>query len=393
MDSNARLTTRVLGAWPEVSRLADKWDDMLAASRADSVYLSWAWISTWQEAFGRFTRPLFVVAEDESGRLLGAAPLYHTSMRLAGLAPYRALRVCGDYRSGAEYPDWPARAERDEEIVRALAAALVKAGGWDCLWMPRVSGWSGARDRLVAGCRAAGLRVHERKKPFSAFELPASFDAYLASLSGNARSMVKRRRKKSVESGAAFEALTLAADRGPYVEALFALNDQRWTETGLAGSFRRKPAEAQFFRLFSEAALSRGWLRMYAARVQGAFVAIQAGYVYGRVYHQFQEGFDPQAEAGLGNALRAYAIEQLIAEGAREYDFLGGFTEHKRRWLAQERVGHDLFIGRRSAKNALLFTRPIWPSGRYIRERHPLEAYEARLKNSDPSLAGGRRGQ
>ena len=62
-------------------------------------------------------------------------------------------------------------------------------------------------------------------------------------------------------------------------------------------------------------------------------------------------------------------IEQCIDAGVQDYDFLGGVSEHKRRWGAQERDGCDLFIAHPSKlKNKLLFSTEVWPSGRFIDE-------------------------
>jgi hypothetical protein len=80
-----------------------------------------------------------------------------------------------------------------------------------------------------------------------------------------------------------------------------------------------------------------------------------------------QEGFDPDFTAGAGNVVRLEIIRECIASGIRQYDFLGGYTEHKRRWMAQVRHGYDLFIGRSCLANSVIFLVKVWPTGRYLR--------------------------
>ena len=128
---------------------------------------------------------------------------------------------------------------------------------------------------------------------------------------------------------------------------------------------------ASFYERFGGCALSRGWLRLYSLKVDGLVRAVQYGYVYGGVFSQLQEGFDPDVVPGIGNVLRNLVFHACIEEGLREYDFLGGHADHKRRWGALERSGHDLFIGRPSLKNRLLFAKQVWPTGRYLRQSHP----------------------
>jgi CelD/BcsL family acetyltransferase involved in cellulose biosynthesis len=60
-------------------------------------------------------------------------------------------------------------------------------------------------------------------------------------------------------------------------------------------------------------------------------------------------------------------IEACIGEGLSTYDFLGTHTEHKRRWLAQPRRGHDLVVANRTATGAGLHALGVWPTGRYLR--------------------------
>jgi hypothetical protein len=80
-----------------------------------------------------------------------------------------------------------------------------------------------------------------------------------------------------------------------------------------------------------------------------------------------QEGFDPTYVKGVGNVLRLKVIETCIEEGIQGYDFLGELTEHKRTWGAEKRIGYNLYIGHRSLKNVLLFTKEVWPTGRFLR--------------------------
>jgi hypothetical protein len=49
-------------------------------------------------------------------------------------------------------------------------------------------------------------------------------------------------------------------------------------------------------------------------------------------------------------------------------------TDHKRRWLATERNGYDLFIAAPHIKARLLFLREVWPTGRFLRPVGPSTA-------------------
>lgn len=349
-----------------LAALAPQWNALLAESNADCIFLTWEWIDAWLDAVHPQAR-LCTAAVRDGDRLTAIAPLYRTSMRLLGMLEYPTLRVLGDVFSGAEYGDWIIRRGDEVQGARALLRGLAADRAWQCLWMPNLSGWSGGPERVRETCAEQGLFVRQRERDFAAIVLPGCYDEFFASLSGNARSALRRQTRRLAADGMELLCCERADEVPSFLEWLFDLHQRRWQRDGADGSFVRKPLMRRFYERFAPLALQRGWLRLYALRVGGRVCAVQYGYAYRGTYLQLQEGFDPAAPEGVGNVLRARAIEQLIREGVRVYDFLGGFSEHKRRWKAEPRVGHDLLIGRPSIRNRLLFGRSIWPTGRYLR--------------------------
>ena len=130
--------------------------------------------------------------------------------------------------------------------------------------------------------------------------------------------------------------------------------------------FVRKPRERAFYESFAPVALARSWLGLYALRQDGEYRAVQIGYSYNGVFSQLQEGFDPDIDAGAGNVLRDLVISDLIERGIRYYDFLGGWSEHKRRWGAKQVMGSDILVGSTGLRGRSVLSVPIWPSGRFI---------------------------
>ena len=367
------MKTSILSDWRAVSSLEGCWNDLLGRSRADALFLTWEWIAAWREAIEERVAPFVVVVRDDRDRVVGIGPFYISALRFVGLVSSRALRVLGDYPTGAEYPDWIVDTECEPEASRAIARALTEhQKAWDYLWLPNLSGWTGALERVVEASRAVGLELRSRTREFSTLRLPATAAEYWASLSGNARSTLRRQCRQVFETtGGAFEECRAADALPELLDALVDLNHQRWTAVGQAGTFVRKPLEHRFYRSFAPRALAQGWLRLAAIRQGGALRAVQIGYVYKGTFLQLQEGFDPNTP-GVGNALRSRVIERGIEEGVHTYDFLGEHTEHKRRWRAEPRVGHDLLIARPGVLRTPLLSLGVWPTGRYLRPSGPL---------------------
>ena len=360
---------QILDNWAAVNALAPEWNALLERSRANTIFLTWEWIAAWRETAGRDAQPFVVALRDDDGALVGLAPFYRTTLSLMGVMPFSALRILGDYPTGAEYGDWIVRTDREPEATAALSQALAGAGrAWDCIWMPKVSGWTGASDALAKACRDGRLLWRSRPKGFGYTPLPATAEAYRKSLSANKRQQLRAETKRvSARENIRFVRCRTQEELPRFLDALFDLHYKRRSLLGDEGSFRRKPEEADFYRRFMPVALDRNWLWLYGIEDGGQLKAVQLGYVYDGVFNQMQEGFDPEFVKGAGNVLRAHVIDECIAAGVRGVDFLANMTEHKRRWLAEPRVGADLFIASPKLKNRLLIAGPIWPKGQQLR--------------------------
>ncbi len=364
-DRPAKLTAEIVTTRASLARLALRWNALLAQSEAPTIFLTWEWIDAWLEAVQPAADPVVIAIHDGAGRLTALAPFYRSELRFLRLLPVRCLRMLGDVESGAEYPDLVIRPDCAEPSLALIRKSLLDAGAWDCLWIRNVSDWNGAARRWRSLRSPRIPHCNERTRDFAFIPLPETYDHYLVSLSGNTRSIITRRTKQLLRTcSVELVRCESETDLDVLLDALFDLHRRRWRLEGEAGCFAREPRMADFYRRFGKVALHRGWLRLFALKLDGHIRAVQHGYAYEGVFSQMQEGFDPDAPVGIGNVLRSMVLKACIEERLREYDFLGGFSEHKRRWGAQLRNGRDLFMGHGSLKNRLLFARAVWPTGR-----------------------------
>ncbi len=348
--------------------LRDEWNPLLAASRADHLFMTWEWLDSWLQVQRSITDLLVICVRGPGNELLGVAPFYRAEYRLLRLWRYRALRIIGDVDSGAEYQTWVARAADEDRVGAVIVQALSKLlGEWDLIWMPMIGSWSGAHDPVVRALQEGRVGVRSRPRDFSAVPLPADYDTYLAGMSANRRQQLRRTTRKILSQPAVeVRRVTTGAELAAALQSLFQLHGKRWRSVGQPGVFERNAREREFYERFAPAALERGWLAMFTLADGGEHKAVQFGYVYRGVLLQLQEGFDPDYSPHTGNALRAWVIQDCIRQGLREYDFLGGHSEHKRRWLAVERTGMDL-LGFRPGYRGLPLRFGVWPTGAYLR--------------------------
>jgi peptidoglycan/xylan/chitin deacetylase (PgdA/CDA1 family) len=125
---------------------------------------------------------------------------------------------------------------------------------------------------------------------------------------------------------------------------LFNLHARRWATEGKPGVFGWSQKRDFYFRL-SDRLLERGSLRFTWLEWNGQVLACQYGFLYNNVYLHLQEGYEPTSEHwSVGIALRAWSIRRMIADGVREYDFLGGLGRHKADWGAQPKYSKQVQI-------------------------------------------------
>jgi CelD/BcsL family acetyltransferase involved in cellulose biosynthesis len=365
------MKTEIIKNWVGVDALASEWNDLLADSNANTIFLTWEWISAWRWTIQDSVRPFVIVVRNGENRLVGLGAFYFCKLSLACLLPYRCLRTMGDYPTGAEYPDWIVRRSCEEQAAEAIATELAaNAADWDLMWLPLMSGWTGASERIRNACDSSGLRWQARPTDFSAIPLPRSYADYELLLSKKARDELRRSCRTVYErSQAQFELCDKPECLPEHLDAMFDLNAKRWASAGMLGTFVRKPLEARFYREFCPVALERGWLLLSALRIDGSIKAVDVGYVYNGKFLSLQGGFDPEGPKNMGHAQRKRVLEILIAKGVGEFDYLGTVTDYKLRSGARERLGYQVFIGSPSWRTFPVFKAGMWPTGRYLQFR------------------------
>jgi CelD/BcsL family acetyltransferase involved in cellulose biosynthesis len=164
-------------------------------------------------------------------------------------------------------------------------------------------------------------------------ELAESWESYLKGISSKERGKIglrTRRLEKKYE--VRIHRCEQVSEIDFMLQALFDLHAKHWQLRGLPGTLH-SPARRTFYAELARLLLSRQRLEFWVLQLQGKIVATQFGLRYGTTVFSLQEGFDPEHAAdSVGYVLRGQVLKQLIANGVRRYDFLGGTDESKMRW-------------------------------------------------------------
>lgn len=353
----------------ELDQLASEWNTLLRMSAADTIFLTWEWISSWLGTILPDASLMVVAVRDFEQRLIAVAPFYRSRFYLFGRIPYKCLRIFGDSNSGAEYPDIIVKRGLDDIVIPLISRVYTEnAEKWDWVWLLNIAGWTGALERLTGTFRSSTIIVKKAPYSFSSIQLPSSWEEFISLLPKGQTSILRRQEQRVIRRHRLEIQRCCRTEELPSsLDNFFRLHAKRWQVKGQKGSFARWPRMDEFYRDFAPKALKHGWLAFSFLYLDGIPQASQYGYVYNSTYHQLQEGYDPEGLPGLGNVLRVKSMQWCIEHNLREYDFLGHHTHHKALWGSVERWGWRLFLGRRSLKNLPIKFAGIWPSGQFIK--------------------------
>ena len=319
------------------SGLRSEWNELLAHSRADCLFLTWEWLYTWWKHLAG-PRALSILTVRRGGELVAIAPLARKAFALEPLLPFGSLEFLGSGSVGSDYLDVIVRRDREREAVDALADYLASSRMMLELTHLRRSGTFALE--LAGRLSREGWTTAESQVGQCAFiELTARpWEAYLATLGPSHRANFRRRlRKTSSRYTLEFVRVESEAERRDALRKLFALHDHRWRHRGGSNAFHTS-ALRSFHEEFSQQALQRGWLRLFLLTLDGMPAAALYGFRYGPTFYYYQSGFDPAYAAdGVGTQAMGLAIQSATGERVDEFDLLHGDEPYKRLWAQGSR--------------------------------------------------------
>jgi CelD/BcsL family acetyltransferase involved in cellulose biosynthesis len=297
---------------------APAWDALVADARLRAPFLGWTWQSCWAEVFAEGRRLDVRRVLDDDGRLVAVLPLYETEPDV-----YEMI-------GGAEisdYLDLVAVAGREEEAWTALLAArAADRARWVLHAVPAASPTVRAVSVLAPAAGLAADATLEERCPVLA--LPASWESYLASLSGKHRHELTRKIRR-FEREAPDGRATVVRDAGA-VDARLAefLALHRRSRVGKA-KFMDARME-RFFRAALPALAARDavalWFLEAPAGPMASFVCLEWDGTVGL----YNSGFAPEhAALSPGLVLLSHVIRDAIARGRARFDFLRGDERYK----------------------------------------------------------------
>ena len=317
----------VIEALEVLASMAQSWNDLLAESRSNTLFLTWEWVYSWTESFIKPQHRLFVLTVHDENELIGVAPWYIQRARYWGL-PIKTITFLGGPGPGSDYVDVIARRGKEKEVAERLYQFLMdRTAQWDAVSFQDIPNDSLFLLHFGNAIKAEGKYAEvEAGEFYPRIKLPKTEAEYLAQLSP------KRRRKF------AGELRTLERDRKVlyhFVEPQQA--EQALREFDEIDSRFRDEREDLIRFLGSVIGRCKGtnWVRIMFVNVDGRNIAGLVNFQYAGTLFGYQMAIDHSFDrrVSLGSVLISLCIKNAIAEEVPVYDLLRGSEDYKFHWV------------------------------------------------------------
>lgn len=303
-------------AMESFARLEKRWQQLLAASAANHIFLTPQWQRAWWQAFGSRCELLLLSAQRDT-ELIGVIPLMRQGERISFIG---SGDVC-------DYMDFIARRGREVAVLSTLLDYL-EPMGWNFIDLQSLLPHSLALNHFAPLAQQRGYPVEITKEDVSPeLILPSSWEHYLPLLKGKDRHELRRKLRR-LEQARATRFYTIA-DKGqvqPELASFFELFDLSGDEKAIFMNDQRR----SFFEAMVRSLAEAGYIRLSFLEVGGARAASALCFDYENELFLYNSAYDPAyASLSVGLLCKVFCIRESILEGKRRFDFLRGAEPYK----------------------------------------------------------------
>jgi len=227
----------------------------------------------------------------------------------------------------------------EDEAAWALSAALSAhaLGKWDAICLGPFRGYGRGGGELAAALGrhfgAAEVTLDDDAGRYVVFDLPPTYDEFLAGLGKNRRYEMLRQEKLLSKEHRVEHVVRIAKDElAEILPDFFESHERLWRAKGMRGYFNEWPCAKAFHATLVERLSPQGRSFITELLVDAAAVTRQYCFRFGRLVHWFQPTREESPEwrkRGVGNIGFLKLVEHSIAAGAQLLDAGGRPIDYK----------------------------------------------------------------
>lgn len=301
--------------------LAAAWDELLARSDSNVVFLTSGWLRAWHETLGQDATVLFGQVRCRGQLAVVAAfQIADGVVQFAGTGP-------------SDYADFVVANDLDDSLRADLTARLLyrvkrETPGFRYFKLGRILPESGTLRAISTPEWTLYSTIISRvAAPYMDMTL----------VEDRLRKKSLRRHERGLEREGNVECQTFVAphDVLPQLdEFFFDQHVRRWASAGVESLFT-KESNREFYRCVARRLGMTGQLRFTTIRLGGAPVAAHFGFLHAKRFIWYKPTYEPTlSKLSPGEVLIKRLFERAKLEGAREFDFTIGSEPFKFRFAS-----------------------------------------------------------
>jgi len=333
----------------EFVNLKEIWNGLLQESSNNEFFLTWEWVYTWWQVYGKNKELFILCIKDDSDNLIGIAPYYIKKDRLFNIFNIKKILFLGVGENVCpEYLNVIVKNGFEEKVTDCIIEHLLANKKiWHSIRLSDISEKHTITDFIFNKAQEKNLFVAKEKvkTPCVSISLPKTWENLCSRLSSKFRYNMKWGRKKLTEIPGSSIKVFFGNHYPLYsLDSLFELHNKRMLQKGKKGKFKY-----QDYRNFHIGLIARipDYRAISVLEVNNKPIGMIYGFYYNNKIYIYQTGFDPASEYkkySIGQILYSYMIEKAIALGCQEFDFLRGGEEHKYKWSAVEKRKEAIIV-------------------------------------------------
>lgn len=329
--------------------LREEWSELLHSSSADNLFLTWEWISSWCTHMLRSSESPFIITAREEGRLVGIAPLVREKHRFLG-DYYHIIGQQYSYHLG-----FISEKGKEEVVFTSLFNYLYNSIGGKLFVLDFMHLGENPVFETIYMDETGNRRYYFEKKienPCKVLDLPEKFEEYLESgiTSDNLRLNLKKDLKKLAGD---YDFKCFDAEQNEftsYWQELLTLHREEMIKRGRYSVLSNYNFSCQIENA-CELLNENQSVRLAVIKINGVIATVLLGIIYNEVFSALTIGLNSELKQNLpwvnfSVLSHTFAIKTAIESGCREFDFLGGDHDFKKKMGGKEKGGIRITVYR-----------------------------------------------
>jgi CelD/BcsL family acetyltransferase involved in cellulose biosynthesis len=318
-----------------IRRLEPVWNELLAESGTDTIFLSFEWITTWLDWIGRDVEPRVLVARDRQSDVVGIAPLMINARRVEFIgAP------------NSDYSDFIVQDDR-EPVIRAFFDHLLhKPRHWDSIALREIPDGSPTVAALRRVIGSPFLPALVNSGTMCPTLLIAGHEDEILKELARKKYIGKRDLAKSIAhietiGPLKFRQCATLDEAREVLPALFRMHRERWAESD-PSKFEDDAYESFYYELL-ERLFPAGYVAVTVMELDSRPIAVSFAFPRNDVWTNHTWAYDrAYSKLSAGSLLIQFMIADAVERGYKEFDFTRGAEPYKDRFANHTKRNVDV---------------------------------------------------